>query len=120
MKKQATNRKKFHIRTGDQVQVIAGNEKGKKGRVVFVNREKERAIVEGLNLITKHVKPSANRPEGGVVRIEAGIHISNLMHIDPKSGQPTRIGRRLNAQTGKLERYSKKSGEVIYATKIEK
>ncbi len=120
MKKQETKRIKFHIRTGDQILVIAGNEKGKKGRVVSVNAEKQRAVIEGLNLVTKHVKPSANRPEGGVVRIEAGIHISNLMNIDPKSGEPTRIGRRKNAETGKSERYSKKSGEVIYATKIEK
>lgn len=120
MKKQETKRRKLHIRTGDQVFVIAGNEKGKKGRVVSIIAEKERAIVEGLNLVTKHVKPSANRPEGGVVRIEAGIHISNLMNVDPKTGEATRIGRRKNAKTGKSERYSKKSGEVIYAIKIEK
>ena len=120
MKKKTTTRKKLHVRTGDQVMVIAGNERGKIGKITSVIRKKERAVVEGLNFITKHVKPAANRPEGGVVRIEAGIHISNLMHLDPKSGKRTRIGRRLNAQTGKLERYSKKSGEVIYATQTAK
>ncbi len=92
--------------------VITGESKGQKGRVLEVNRDKERAIVEGLNLISKHTKPHSKAPQGGIVKKEAPIHISNLMLIDPTSGKPTRIGRKLN-QKNKLVRYSKKSGEEI-------
>jgi len=92
--------------------VITGESKGQKGRVLEVNRDKERAIVEGLNLISKHTKPHAKAPQGGIIKKEAPIHISNLMLIDPASGKPTRIGRKLN-QKNKLVRYSKKSGEEI-------
>jgi large subunit ribosomal protein L24 len=74
--------------------------------------EKQRAIIEGVNLLTKHVKPTATNPEGGIEKREGSIHISNLMVIDPKTGQPTRTGRKLNAD-GKLQRYSKKSGNLI-------
>ncbi len=105
--------KKLHIRTGDKVMIIAGNEKGKSGIVTKIVREKERAIIEGLNMVTKAVKPSNENPEGGFIKKEAGIHISNLMLIDPKTGQPTRIGRKLDEKTGKLVRYAKKSGEII-------
>ncbi len=104
--------KKLHVKKGDSVVVIAGNYKGQKGRVLEVNREDERAIVEGINLIKKHTKPNAAHPQGGIIEKEAPVHISNLMIADPKSGKPTRIGRRLNAK-GKLVRYSKKSGEEI-------
>ncbi len=92
--------------------VITGESKGQKGRVLGVNRNKERAIVEGLNLISKHTKPHSKAPQGGIIKKEAPIHISNLMLIDPASGKPTRIGRKLN-QKNKLVRYSKKSGEEI-------
>ena len=92
--------------------VVTGESKGQKGRVLEVDREKSRAIIEGLNMISKHTKPNAKAPQGGIVKKEAPIHISNLMLIDPASGKPTRIGRRLN-QKDKLVRYSKKSGEEI-------
>ncbi len=103
--------KKLHIKKGDTVMVITGNNKGQKGRVLEVIRKAERAIVEGVNLVKKHTKPNANAPQGGIVEQEAPIHISNLMLVDPKEGA-TRIGRRLNDK-GKLVRYSKKSGEEI-------
>ena len=103
---------KIHIRKGDTAIVIAGNDKGKKGKVLEVIKEKNRAIIEGANMITRHVKPSANNPEGGIEKTEAPIHISNIMVVDPSSGDPTKIGRKLNDQ-GKLQRFSKKSGELI-------
>lgn len=103
---------KLHIKKGDSVQVIAGENKGDEGKVLEVFPLKNRAIVEGVNVVTKHVKPSAANPQGGITKEEAPIHISNLMVLDPKSGEPTRIGRRMNGE-GKLERYSKNSGEVI-------
>lgn len=92
--------------------VISGESKGQKGRVLNVDRVKERAIVEGVNTVSKHTKPNAKSPQGGIIRKEAPIHISNLMLVDPASGKPTRIGRRLNDKN-KLVRYSKKSGEEI-------
>ena len=104
--------KKLHIKKGDTVMVISGESKGQKGRVLNVDRVKERAIVEGVNTVSKHTKPNAKSPQGGIIRKEAPIHISNLMLVDPASGKPTRIGRRLNDKN-KLVRYSKKSGEEI-------
>jgi large subunit ribosomal protein L24 len=104
--------KKLHIKKGDTVVVITGNYKGQKGRVLEVIRKNDRAIVEGVNLVKKHTKPNAQNPQGGIVEQEASIHISNLMLVDPKSGERTRIGRRENDK-GKLIRYSKKSGEEI-------
>jgi large subunit ribosomal protein L24 len=104
--------KKLHIRKGDTVVVITGNYKGQKGRVLEVIRKNDRAIVEGVNLVKKHTKPNAQNPQGGIVEQEASIHISNLMLVDPKSGERTRIGRREDDK-GKLIRYSKKSGEEI-------
>lgn len=103
---------KFHIRKGDTVKIIAGNDKGKSGKVLEVNRVKYRAIVEGANMVTKHVKPSAENPEGGIQQTEAAVHLSNLMIVDPSNGEATRVGRKKNAD-GKLQRYSKKSGEFI-------
>jgi large subunit ribosomal protein L24 len=103
---------KLHIRKGDTAVVIAGNDKGKKGKVLEVVREKNRAIIEGVNMITKHVKPSANNPEGGIERTEAPVHISNIMIVDPSNGEPTRVGRKLN-DDGKVQRFSKKTGELI-------
>ena len=104
--------KKIHIKKGDSVTIITGESKGQKGRVLDVYREKNRAIVEGANMVSKHSKPNANSPQGGIIKMEASVHISNLMLVDPKSGKPTRIGRRYNDK-GKLVRYSKKSGEEI-------
>ncbi|MCI6250767.1 MAG: 50S ribosomal protein L24 [Bacteroidales bacterium] len=103
---------KLHIKSGDTVYVNAGEDKGKTGKVVKVLVEKNRAIVEGVNMVSKNQKPNAKNPQGGIVKMEAPIHISNLNVVDPKTGKPTRIGRRLN-ENGKLVRYSKKSGEEI-------
>ena len=103
---------KLHIKKGDNVMVIAGNSKGQSGRVLIVNMEKSRAIVEGVNMNSKHTKPNADDPKGGIVKQEAAVHISNLMVID-KSGKATRIGRKKEEKTGNSVRYSKKTGEVI-------
>ncbi len=92
--------------------VIAGNDKGRSGKVLAVFAEKSRAIVEGVNMISKHTKPNADYPNGGIIKKEAAIHLSNLKVIDA-SGTPTRIGRKMDEKTGKSVRYSKKSGEVI-------
>jgi len=112
MHKIKTMQKKLHIKKGDTVVVIAGNYNGKEGKVLEVIRATEKAIVEGVNMVKKHTKPNATHPQGGIVEKEAPIHISNLMNKDPKTGKPTRIGRKLNDK-GKLVRYSKKSGEEI-------
>jgi large subunit ribosomal protein L24 len=104
--------KKLKIKKGDQVAVITGESKGQKGRVLVVDRDKERAIVEGVNLVSKHTKPNSKAPQGGILKKEAPVNVSNLMVIDPASGKPTRVGRRLNDKN-KLVRYSKKSGEEI-------
>lgn len=104
--------KKLHIKSGDTVKVIAGNSRGKTGKVLVVYPEKYRAIVEKLNMVTKHVKPSAAKPEGGIEKREAAIHLSNLMLVDPATGDATRIGRKRD-EKGKLQRYSKKTGEII-------
>ncbi len=103
---------KLHIKKGDSVVVVAGGSKGKSGKVLEVNRETSRAVVEGLNMVTKHSKPSASSPQGGINRIEAGIHISNLMISDPESGKPTRIGRKKD-ENGKSVRYAKKSQKTL-------
>lgn len=114
MKKKVEVKKhaKFHIRRGDKVRVIAGNHKGAEGEVKQMLRNKQRAIVDGVNMITRHVKPSAENPEGGIKKVEAGIHLSNLMLVDPKTGEATRIGRRKD-ENGKLRRYSRKTNEFI-------
>jgi large subunit ribosomal protein L24 len=103
---------KLHIRTGDTVKVITGNSKGKTGKVVSVITDKNRAIVEGVNVVTKHVKPTAQKPNGGIEKREAAIHVSNLMLVDPATGEATRTGRKLD-EKGKLQRYSKKTGQLI-------
>ena len=103
---------KIKIKKGDLVKVIAGNSKGVQGKVLTVLVDKNRAIVEGANIVKKHTKPSAANPNGGIIEKEAGIHISNLAVIDPKTGATTRVGRKFNAD-GKLVRYAKKSGEEI-------
>ena len=103
---------KLHIKKGDTVYVNAGNDKGKTGRVLRVLVSKNRAVVEGLNMVSKSAKPSAKHPQGGIIKMEAPIHVSNLNLLDPNSGKPTRVGRRKNEE-GKTVRYSKKSGEEI-------
>jgi large subunit ribosomal protein L24 len=95
------------------VKVTTGNSKGVKGKVIKVYPKENKAMVEGANLISKHTKPNAANPQGGIVKQEAKIHISNLILIDPKSGESTRVGRRRDEKTGKLVRISKKTGEVI-------
>jgi len=102
---------KLKIKTGDTVKIIAGEEKGKEGKVLRVDREKNRAIVEGLNLVKKHTKPNAQNPQGGIVEKEASIHISNLSLIDPKTKKATRVG--FEVKDGKKVRISKKSNVVI-------
>ena len=103
---------KIHIKKGDEVQVMAGEAKGAKGRVVNVDRTNYRAMVEGVNLVSRHVKPSASNPEGGITKQEAPIHISNLMLIDPKSSKPGRVGLKKDSD-GKTVRYFKNSGEEL-------
>ncbi len=103
---------KLHIKKGDTVKVLAGESKGKEGKVLLIDRTKNRAFVEGVNLVSKHTKPNAKTPNGGIVSQEASIHISNLMLIEPSTGKATRIGRKLD-DNKKLVRFSKKTGEVI-------
>lgn len=112
MKKTENKNRKFHIKKGDKVRIIAGEFKGKEGIVSSVLKEKDKAVVEGYNLVSKHTKPSAANPNGGIIQKEAPIHISNLMLVDPSKGVPTRIGRKADSD-GKLQRYSKKTKEVI-------
>ncbi len=104
--------RKLHIKKGDMVYVNAGNDRGKTGKVLEVDTQSNRAIVEGINMVSKHTKPNAKQPQGGIIKQEAGVHISNLQVVDPVKGGPTRIGRRLNDKE-KLVRYAKKSGEEI-------
>ncbi|GGD55354.1 50S ribosomal protein L24 [Muriicola marianensis] len=102
---------KLKIKTGDTVRVIAGDHKGSEGKVLSVDRVKNKAIVEEINMVSKHEKPSAKNPQGGIVKKEAPIHISNLSLIDKKSGETTRVG--FEFEDGKKVRVSKKSNEVI-------
>ncbi len=102
---------KLHIKKGDMVYVLAGEDKGHTGRVLSVDRQKQRAIVEGANIVTKATKPTAQHPQGGLIKKEAPIHISNLNLIDPKTGKPTRIA--LKRVDGKCVRIAKKSGQEI-------
>ncbi len=103
--------KKFKIKTGDEVVILAGKDKGEKGKVLKIIKSKDRVIVEGVNMIKKHVKPSAENPQGGIEEREAPIHISNVALVDPKTGKPTRVGYEM--KDGKKVRVSKKSKEVI-------
>ena len=102
---------KFHIKRDDQVIVLAGSDKGRSGKVLKVLVDKERVLVDGIKLVSKSTKPTAANPQGGIVKQEAPIHISNVSLIDPKSGQPTRIRIRREGKT--VTRIAKKSGEVI-------
>lgn len=103
---------KLHIKKGDTVKVIAGTANGQEGKVLEVIVKSNRAIVEGVNLVSRHTKPNAANPDGGIVKKEASIHISNLMLVDPKTGEPTRTGRKRD-ENGKIVRFSKKTQEVI-------
>ena len=103
--------KKIHIKKGDTVYVNAGNDKGKTGKVLSVEPSKDRAIVEGINMVSMSTKPSAKHPQGGIIKMEAPIHLSNLNVVDPKTGKATRVG--FKKVEGKTVRYSKKSGEEI-------
>jgi large subunit ribosomal protein L24 len=112
MERKYNKQTKLHIRKGDQVKVIAGDDKGKTGKVMEIIRDKNRAVIEGINMVTKHQKPSAGKPEGGIKKMEGTVHISNLMLLDPASGAAIRTGRKANDK-GKLQRYSKKTGDFI-------
>lgn len=102
---------KFNIKKGDTVIVIAGNDKGKTGKVLEVLYRKERVLVQDVAIVKKHQKPDANNPDGGIIKKEAAIHISNVMLVDPENGKPTRVS--VKRENGKVERISKKSGKVI-------
>lgn len=106
-----TKMAKLKIKTGDTVVVTAGEHKGSEGKVTTVLIEKNKAIVEGVNMVSKHEKPSASNPQGGIVKKEAPLHISNLSLIDPKSGKATRVGYKM--ENGKKVRFSKQSNQVI-------
>jgi len=109
----------MHVKKGDKVKVISGKDKGKTGVILSVHPSKERVLVEGVNIVKKHTKPNQANPQGGIVSLEAAIHVSNVMLIDPKSGEPTRIGYKFeekteNGKTYRIKyRVAKKSGEVI-------
>ncbi|MEQ9439480.1 MAG: 50S ribosomal protein L24 [Cyclobacteriaceae bacterium] len=103
---------KIKIKSGDTVKVISGNDKGKTGQVVSILALENKAFVEDVNMVTKHVKPSAQNPEGGRHQQEAPIHISNLMLVDPATGEPAKVGKKKN-DSGKNQRYNKKTGDFI-------
>ncbi|MGB0680635.1 MAG: 50S ribosomal protein L24 [Polyangiales bacterium] len=104
------------IRQGDTVCVIAGKDKGEHGEVLFISRERQRAVVRGLNMVKKHVRPGPTSPEGGIVEMEAAIHLSNLMPIDPESKRPTRVRTRVDSD-GKKTRVAVRSGAVLSSKK---
>lgn len=104
--------RKLHIKKGDTVYINTGDYKGQKGRVLEVNRDTYKAIVEGVNMVSRHTKPNSEHPKGGIIKKESPVNISNLMIVDPSTGEPTRIGRRKN-DNNKLVRYAKKSKEEI-------
>lgn len=112
MRKKSHLTSKLHIKKGDSVKVLSGNYRNKQGKVLQVLPKDYKALVEGVGIIYKHRKPSAQHPQGGIEKREAPIHISKLMLIDPATGQATRVGRKRD-QDGKLQRYAKKTGELI-------
>lgn len=115
MPRKKNKRKKLHVKKGDEVRIIAGNDKGRQGRVLAVFPNRERVLVEGINMRVHHDKPTQQNPQGGRIEREAPVHISNVMVIDPTTGEPTRIGRKRieDDAGGRWVRYSKKSGEII-------
>jgi large subunit ribosomal protein L24 len=112
MERKFNKQPKLKLRKGDTVKVIAGDDKGKSGKVLEIQAVKNRAVVEGISIVTKHTKPSAGKPEGGIKKTEGTINLSNLMLVDPASGKPTRVGRKQDAE-GNLQRFAKKTGEII-------
>ncbi|EXX88966.1 50S ribosomal protein L24 [Paenibacillus darwinianus] len=102
----------MHVKKDDNVIVITGKDKGKKGRVIAAYPRQNRVLIEGVNMVKKHTRPSQQNPQGGIVEQEAAIHVSNVMHVDPKSGKPTRVGYKV-LENGNKVRIAKKSGEVI-------
>ena len=104
---------KLHIKKGYWIKAKAGDSNGQEGKVLSVDKVENWAFVEGVNLVSKHTKPTAQNSEGGIVKQEASVHLSNLMLIEPGTGKPTRIGRKLDEKTDKLVRFSRKSGEII-------
>ncbi|TVR14210.1 MAG: 50S ribosomal protein L24 [Balneolaceae bacterium] len=115
MSRKYNTQKKLHVKKGDNVLVIAGNDKGQRGRVLMVNPKKERVLVEGINMKTHHEKPTQENPQGGRLKREASVHISNVMVIDPTTDEPSRIGRKRIEEEGggRWVRYAKNSGEII-------
>ncbi len=105
-------KKRLHIRKGDTVRVITGENKGEEGRVLSVDINKNRAYVEGINMLHKHTRPSNENPQGGILKQEGPVHVSNLMLVDPKSGEPTRVGRQ-RQEDGSIVRVARSSGETI-------
>tara|TARA_B110000263_G_C15206892_1_gene463324 strand:- start:339 stop:653 length:315 start_codon:yes stop_codon:yes gene_type:complete len=103
---------KLHVKKGDTVFVLSGNNKGKTAKILSVSPKKYTAVVEGINMVTKHIKPSADNPKGGIEKREAPMHLSNLMLVDPANGKPTKTYRKRN-KDGKIERFSKKSNKII-------
>lgn len=101
----------MHVKKGDKVKVLSGKDRGKEGTVLEAFPKNERVLVEGVNMIQKHAKPSQDNPQGGILNIEAPIHVSNVLPIDPKSGEPTRVG--YEVKDGKKIRIAKKSGEAL-------
>jgi large subunit ribosomal protein L24 len=112
MERKFNKQPKLHVKSGDTVEVIAGNAKGKRGKIVEVLVKKNRVVVEGVNMIKKHIKPNAQSPQGEIKEVEGTIHISNVLVVDPSTGKPTRVGRKLN-DAGNLQRFSKASGKFI-------
>jgi large subunit ribosomal protein L24 len=112
MERKLNKQPKVKVRKGDSVRIIAGDDRGKEGKVLEVDLETRRVVVEGHNMVKKHQKPTAGKPEGEIKKTEAAIHISNVMVLDPSNGKPTRIGRKLN-EKGKLQRFAKKTGQLI-------
>ncbi|WP_138432218.1 50S ribosomal protein L24 [Fodinibius saliphilus] len=115
MPRTTNKRKKLHVKKGDEVKIIAGNDKGREGRVLAVFPDKERVLVEGINMRVHHDQPTQENPQGGRIEREVSIHISNVMVIDPSTGEPTRIGRKRIEEDGggRWVRYAKTSGEII-------
>lgn len=111
-KKLESHNHKLHVKKDDTVMVITGKDKGKKGRIIAAYPRQNRVLIEGINMVKKHAKPSQQNPQGGILTQEAAIHVSNVMLLDPKSGKPTRIGYKV-LENGKKVRVAKKSGEII-------
>lgn len=101
----------MHVKKGDKVMVISGKDKGKQGVILEAFPKKDRVLVEGVNIVKKHAKPSQINPQGGIISKEAPIHVSNVMPLDPKTGEPTRVGYKV--EDGKKVRVAKKSGEIL-------